>query len=157
MGDTFTVNVVKFTPTVGLPSPPSPDDTEGEEDEVTDTEGERDGESVEEGEKVVRSDALGEKLLVGEAVLEEVVRGLLEPEAEEVEDLDGQAERVKYREAEYDGVRVPLPPETVGQTERVKGIEVGMAVGDTVIFFTVSVCVSEEEGVVEREKEGEVV
>ena len=60
VGDTFTVNVVKFTPTVGLPSPPSPDDTEGEEDEVTDTEGEREGESVEEGEKVVRSEALGE-------------------------------------------------------------------------------------------------
>ena len=38
-----------------------------------------------------------------------------------------------------------------------KGAEVGMAVGDTVTFFTVSVCVSEEEGVVERERDGEVV
>ena len=85
------------------------------------------------------------------------MRGLLEPEAEEVEDLDGRADRVKDREAEYEGVRVPLPPETLGPTERVKGIEVGMAVGDTVTFFTVSVCVSEEEGVVEREREGEVV
>ena len=85
------------------------------------------------------------------------MRGLLEPEAEEVEDLDGRAERVKDREAEYEGVRVPLPPETVGRTERVKGAEVGMAVGDSVTFFTVSVCVSEEEGVVERERDGEVV
>ena len=85
------------------------------------------------------------------------MRGLLEPEAEEVDDLDGRADRVKNREAEYEGVRVPLPPETLGPTERVKGIEVGMAVGDTVTLFTVSVCVSEEEGVVERDREGEVV